>query len=38
MLAAMRGGGVLSVLPSVGALLVMAVAFFTFGAWRLRWE
>ena len=38
MLVAMRGGGVLSVLPSIGALLAMAVAFFSLGAWRLRWE
>ena len=38
MLVAMRGGGVLSVLPSIGALLAMAVPFFSLGAWRLRWE
>ncbi len=38
MLAAMRGGGLLSVLPSVAALMVMASAFFALGTWRLRWE
>ncbi len=34
----MRGGGITSVVPSIVALLAMAVAFFALGAWRLRWE
>jgi ABC-2 type transport system permease protein len=37
-LAAMRGGGVISVLPNVAALLGIALGFFLIGAWRLRWE
>jgi ABC-2 type transport system permease protein len=37
-LTAMRGGSALAVLPNAGALLLMAVAFGAFGAWRLRWE
>jgi ABC-2 type transport system permease protein len=37
-LATMRGGGVAAVLPNVGALLGIALAFFAIGAWRLRWE
>jgi len=37
-LATMRGGSTLDVLPNVGALLVIAAAFFAVGAWRLRWE
>jgi ABC-2 type transport system permease protein len=34
----MRGGGITSVVPSIVALLCMAVAFFALGSWRLRWE
>ncbi|HEY5548418.1 MAG TPA: ABC transporter permease [Coriobacteriia bacterium] len=37
-LAAMRGANAVDVLPNVGALLVIAVVFFTIGAWRLGWE
>jgi ABC-2 type transport system permease protein len=34
----MRGGTIVNVLPSVAALLGMAVLFFAVGTWRLRWE
>jgi len=37
-LAVMRGGTTLSVLPNVVALLAIAGAFFAIGSWRLRWE
>jgi ABC-2 type transport system permease protein len=37
-LSSMRGGGVISVLPNVAALLGIAAVFFAIGAWRLRWE
>jgi ABC-2 type transport system permease protein len=37
-LAAMRGGNALSVLPNAAVLLAIAGAFFAVGAWRLRWE
>jgi ABC-2 type transport system permease protein len=37
-LAAMRGGNAVEVLPNVAALLCIAVAFFAVGASRLRWE
>lgn len=38
LLAVMRGGSALTVLPHAGVLLVMAAAFGAVGAWRLRWE
>jgi ABC-2 type transport system permease protein len=34
----MRGGSIVSVIPSIVALLGMALLFFALGAWRLRWE
>jgi ABC-2 type transport system permease protein len=34
----MRGGSIVSVVPSIVALLGMAVLFFALGVWRLRWE
>jgi ABC-2 type transport system permease protein len=34
----MRGGTIGDVLPSIAALLGMAVIFFAVGTWRLRWE
>jgi ABC-2 type transport system permease protein len=34
----MRGGTIVNVLPSVAALLGMALLFFAVGTWRLRWE
>jgi ABC-2 type transport system permease protein len=34
----MRGGTIVNVVPSIVALLGMAVLFFAVGAWRLRWE
>lgn len=37
-LAIMRGGNAVSVLPNVAALLAIAAAFFAIGSWRLRWE
>ena len=37
-LAVMRGGNAISVLPNVAALVGIAVAFFAIGSWRLRWE
>jgi len=37
-LAVMRGGSAVSVLPNVVALLAIAGAFFAIGSWRLRWE
>jgi ABC-2 type transport system permease protein len=37
-LAVMRGGSAMSVLPNVAALLSIAAAFFAIGSWRLRWE
>lgn len=37
-LAAMRGGSALSVLPNAAALLAMGTVFFLAGAWRLEWE
>lgn len=37
-LSVMRGGGAISVLPNVLALLAIAAVFFSIGAWRLRWE
>jgi ABC-2 type transport system permease protein len=37
-LAAMRGGHAIDVLPNVGALWLIAMVFFALGAWRLRWE
>lgn len=37
-LATMRGGSAVSVLPNVGALLAMGVVFFAAGAARLKWE
>jgi ABC-2 type transport system permease protein len=37
-LAVMRGGNAVDVLPNVAALLLIAGAFFAIGAWRLRWE
>jgi ABC-2 type transport system permease protein len=37
-LAVMRGGNAISVLPNVAALLGIAGFFFAVGSWRLRWE
>jgi len=37
-LAAMRGGNAIDVLPNVGVLWLIALVFFALGAWRLRWE
>jgi ABC-2 type transport system permease protein len=37
-LAIMRGGNAISILPNVAALLAIAAAFFTIGSLRLRWE
>jgi ABC-2 type transport system permease protein len=37
-LAVMRGGNALSVLPNVAALVGIAAGFFAIGSWRLRWE
>jgi ABC-2 type transport system permease protein len=34
----MRGGSIVSVVPSVAALFGMSVLFFGLGVWRLRWE
>jgi ABC-2 type transport system permease protein len=34
----MRGGSILNVVPSIVALLGMALLFFAVGVWRLRWE
>jgi ABC-2 type transport system permease protein len=37
-LAIMRGGNAVQVLPNVAALLGIAALFFAIGSWRLRWE
>ena len=37
-LAVMRGGNAIAVLPNVAALLTIAGVFFAIGSWRLRWE
>jgi ABC-2 type transport system permease protein len=34
----MRGGSIVSVVPSIVALLGMALLFFALGVWRLSWE
>jgi ABC-2 type transport system permease protein len=37
-LAVMRGGNAVAILPNVAALMAMATLFFAIGSWRLRWE